>query len=153
VFVDDFIAMSQDKSRIPHFTRSILHGIEQVFPDPSITGHVNGKHPISEKKLLKGDADWVPVKEVLGWLVDGENRTIVLPEAKATAYLKEVKILMRKKKIPLARFRKIVGKLRFAALCLPAGRALMTLTPLNMALRGEPKFIGSGKKSEVHESL
>ena len=27
------------------------------------------------------------------------------------------------------------------------------MTPLNMALRGEPRFIGSGKKSEVHESL
>ena len=151
VFVDDFIAMTQDVPRIPHLTRSILQGIEQVFPEPSVTGHVNGKDPVSEKKVRKGDADWLCVKEILGWLIDGNNRTIVLPESKAKAYLKEVTMLMRKKKIPLTRFRKIVGKLRFAALCLPAGRALMT--PLNMATRGNPKFIGSGKKSEVHESL
>ena len=151
VFVDDFIAMTQDVDRIPHLTRSILQGIEQVFPDPSVTGHVNGKPPLSEKKILKGDADWMFIKEVLGWLIDGEHRTVILPESKASAYTMELTKLMRKKKIPLARFRKIVGKLRFAALCLPAGRALMT--PLNMALRGEPRFIGSGKKSEVHESL
>ena len=151
VFVDDFIAMTQDVDRIPHLTRSILQGIEQVFPDPSVTGHVNGKHPLSEKKILNGDADWLFIKEVLGWLIDGEHRTVILPESKASAYTMELRKLLRKKKIPLARFRKIVGKLRFAALCLPAGRALMT--PLNMALRGEPRFIGSGKKSEVHESL
>ena len=30
VFVDDFIAMTQDVPRIPHLTRSILQGIEQL---------------------------------------------------------------------------------------------------------------------------
>lgn len=151
VFVDDFIAMCQDVSRIKHFTRAILHGIESVFPTQEITGHVNGRAPISEKKVDKGDADWTVVKEVLGWLIDGENRTIELPEAKAQAYLAELKKLRKKKSIPLKRFREIVGKLRFAAICLPAGKALMT--PLNMALKGTPASIGNGKKSEVAESL
>lgn len=151
VFVDDFIAMCQDVERIPHLTRSILQGIEQVFPSPEVTGHVNGRTPVSEKKVMKGEADWTIEKEVLGWLIDGLHRTVILPDNKASAYIDELKKLLRKRKIPLARFRKIVGKLRFAALCLPAGKALMT--PLNMAMRGNPKDIGSGKKSEVHESL
>ena len=73
-----------------------------------------------------------------------------LPPDKAEAYATGVKGLTRKK-IPVACFHKIVGRLRFAALCLPAGRALMT--PLNMAMRGRPRKIGCGKKSEVHESL
>ena len=47
---------------------------------------------------------------------------------------------MMKKNIPLARFSKIMCKLRFAALCLPAGRALMT--PLNMAMCDTPLDIG-----------
>jgi hypothetical protein len=151
VFVDDFIAMSQDAARIPHTTRAILHGIEQVFPHPDITGHTNGKTPVSEKKVMKGEADWRVRKEVLGWLVDGRERTLELTPDKATAYAGELKKLLRRKKIPLARFRKIVGKLRFAALCLPAGRALMS--PLNRAVRGEPPSIGNGQHSEVRENL
>ena len=66
MFVDDFIAMCQNVNRIKHFTRAILHGIESVFPSQDITGHVNGRAPISEKKVDKGDADWTIVKEVLG---------------------------------------------------------------------------------------
>jgi len=66
VFVDNFIAMCQDVPRIEQLTRSILHGIEQVFPDPNITGHTGGREPLSEKKILKGEADWTPRKEVLG---------------------------------------------------------------------------------------
>ena len=87
----------------------------------------------------------------MGWLLDGDLRTVELPPDKAKAYAEEVKKLMRKKKIPLARFHKIVGKLRFDALCLPVGRGLMA--PLNMAICGTPCNIGCGKKSEVHESL
>lgn len=67
------------------------------------------------------------------------------------AYADNLKKLMQKKQIPIARFQKIVGKLCFAALCLPAGRALMT--PLNMATREDPREIGCEKASEVHESL
>lgn len=151
VFVDDFVAMCQDVPRLEHLTRSILHGVEQVFPGPDSTGHKGGKESISAKKVGQGDADWTRLKEVLGWLVDGDNRTVQLTESKAAAYTAELRKLIRKRRIPIARYRKIIGKLRFASLCLPAGRALMT--PLNYALRGDPNFVGCGKNSEVRESL
>ena len=151
VFVDDFIAMCQDVRRIPHLTRSVLHGVEQVFPGPEVTGHSQGREPVSKKKIKRGEADWTVRKVVLGWLLDGDRRTIELPDDKAKEYAEELRKLMRRKKIPVARFRKIVGKLRFAAFCLPAGRALMT--PLNMAMKGDPSSIPSGKKTEVRESL
>ena len=152
-FVDDFMVMAQAKSRLAHLSRSVMHAIEQVFPPPSVTGHVGGKDPISEKKILRGEADWETSKEVLGWLVDGDKRTVQLSPDKAEAYAKEIKLLLRKgsRRVQLKRFREIVGKLRFAALCLPTGKSFMT--PLNMALKGLPAYIGLGKKSEVREAL
>ncbi|KAL7546208.1 hypothetical protein ACHAWF_014642, partial [Thalassiosira exigua] len=143
--------MSQDVARLPKTTRAILHGIRQVFPLMGVTEHVGGRTSISEKKVKKGKADWATRKEVLGWLLDGDARTVVLPPDKAEAYTEELRKLLRKKSIPLPRFRKIIGKLRFASLCLPAGRALMS--PLNRALRGDPKVIRCGRTTEVHESL
>ena len=122
-----------------------------MFPALNVMGHTGGREPVSKKKMLRGEVDWTPKKEVLGWLLNGDKRTVELPPDKSEAYAGEVKKLTRKIKVPLACFPKIVGKLRFAALCLPAGRALMT--PLNMAMRGTPCYIGCGKKSEVHESL
>lgn len=72
-------------------------------------------------------------KEVLKWLVVGRKRTLELMPDKAAAYTSKLKKLMGRRKTPLTRFRKIVRKLRFAALCLPAGRVLMS--PLNRAVR------------------
>ena len=87
----------------------------------------------------------------MGWLLNGDKRTVELPRDKAEAYTDEVEKLMRKKIIPLACFCKIVGKLRFAALCLPVRRALMT--PLNMVMHDTTHNIRWGKKADVHESL
>ncbi|KAL7546450.1 hypothetical protein ACHAWF_009786 [Thalassiosira exigua] len=143
--------MSQDTERLPETTRAILHGIKQVFPAQDITNHAGGRMPVSEKKVKRGEADWTTTKEVLGWLLDGDKRTVVSPPDKAAAYTAELQKLLQKKSIPIARFRKIIGKLRFASLCLPAGRAL--ISPLNRELWGNPKVIASGRKSEVHESL
>jgi hypothetical protein len=150
VFVNDFIAINQGAARIPHTTQTILHGIEQVFLPPEVTGHTNGKTPVLQKKVMKGEADWQVCKEVLGWLVDGHKRTLELTLDKAVAYASKLNKLLRKKKTPLTRFWKIVGKVRFAALCLPAGRALMS--PLNRAVRREHPTIGNGQHSKVREN-
>ena len=56
----------------------MLHGVLKIFPLPSITGHLGG-YP---KKSDKLEGLWQPVKEVLGWLLDGANYTISLPLAK-----------------------------------------------------------------------
>ncbi len=86
VFVDDFIAVTDNTSRdhLENFSRAMLHGIHTVFPPPSFTGHHVGGDPISEKKLKKLEGLWEQVKEVLGWMLDGANYTIELPEAKVT---------------------------------------------------------------------
>lgn len=152
VYVDDFILMSQeDRSGLQRLTRATLHGIESIFPPISVTQHQNGREPISEKKVNKGEAHWLVEKEVLGWLLQGANRTIELPEKKAQAIVDELRKLLRKRKVGLNRLQKIVGKLRHAALAIPAGKALFTA--INMAMRGSPKVIGLGKQSEVHTWL
>ena len=43
---------------------------------PKITGHIGGKYPISMNKLLKGYYHWDSEKEILGFLVDGESKTV-----------------------------------------------------------------------------
>ena len=57
----------------------------------------------------------------------------------------------KKKKVPVKRLREIIDKLRFAAMCLPAGCSLMT--PFNMALREDLKEIGLGKKEDLYDCL
>jgi hypothetical protein len=84
--------------------RATLHAIHSVFPIPAATGTPDAKHPISEKKLAQGDARWDTKKEILGYWLDGGDRTIQLPPNRATLLLKEVKAILKKKKMPLKRF-------------------------------------------------
>ena len=58
---------------------------------------------------------------------------------------------MRKKRIPIKRFNKIMGKLWFATLCVLAGKAQMTA--FNTALKGDPEVILCGANSDVHKSF
>ena len=104
-------AIGQDVSQLGHLTRSILHGLESVFPTPDITCHANGREPLSEKKIKRGEANWTIEKKGLGWLVDGHQRTVQLLPDKTNAYLVELKKLMRKKNTHIAWFRKNVRKL------------------------------------------
>jgi hypothetical protein len=78
-------------ARRTHPARATLHEIHSVFPTPAATGTPNAKDPISENKLAKGDARWDPTKAILGYWLDGVNRTIQLPPSRAKDLLKEVK--------------------------------------------------------------
>jgi hypothetical protein len=67
VYVDDFCYASMEAKDGCHILRirhASIHGIHSVFPQPEVTGHVDGKEPISGPKLKKGDAS--PVKNI--WL-------------------------------------------------------------------------------------
>lgn len=90
-FVDDFINVAQttDEKLLRHRSRALLNAIHQVFPPPAVTGHA-GEEPISIKKLLAGDGVWAVRKEILGWVFDGAQRCIQLPEGKVTALLDEL---------------------------------------------------------------
>jgi hypothetical protein len=90
-------------------------------------------------------------KEVLGFLVEGERRTVQLPPAKATAICDELKKLLKRKNIPFKRLEKIVGKLIHACTILPTSKAL--LTPVYRSMTARPSVVGLGKASEVRAAL
>jgi hypothetical protein len=154
VYVDDFLGAcveSSDGTLLDRTARATLHGIHSIFPPPTPADPPDTKDPISEKKLLKGDARWDTIKEVLGYELDGVNRTIKLPDKKAEALLKELRKVLRKQRVPLKRFRSLVGRLQHAARILPAAKAFFT--PLNEALQGLPSFVGLGRHGEVRKAL
>ena len=134
VYVDDFIQLAQtsDPAALRHLSRALLHGIHSVFPPPAISGH-NGEDPISQKKLIEGEGLWEVRKEILGWVMDGATRCIELAEKKQAAILKELKTIIRMRSgVPFKRIEKLVGKLRHAAIGIPAGKSLFG--PVNQLL-------------------
>jgi len=154
VFVDDFILGAVENNKgtlLGRISRTALHGIHSVFPPASVTGHLNGKDPISLKKLKKGDARWASKKEILGFLVDGLARTVQLTQGKTDDICNEIRKILKKKRVAIKRFRSLIGKLRHAATCLPSIRGLFS--PLNKALHGDPTFVGLGKDSESRAAL
>jgi hypothetical protein len=90
-------------------------------------------------------------KEILGFLVNGLNRTVRLPNTKATEIISEIRKILKKKKVLLGCYRHIVGKLRNVALIMPSTRGLFS--PINKLLQGDPSTIGLGKTSEIRVAL
>jgi hypothetical protein len=154
VYVDDFLlAAVEDKEGqlLDQAARATLHAIHSVFPPPTADDAPGTKNPISEKKLAKGDARWDTIKEVLGYELNGKDRTIQLPQSKSEALLKELRKVLRKQRVPLKRFRSLLGRLQHAARILPSAKSFFT--PLNEALRGLPAFIGLSRHGEVRQAL
>jgi hypothetical protein len=154
VYVDDYIlGVVEDKNRtlLRRVARSTLYGIHSIFPPPEVTQHKGGKDSVSIKKLEKGDAKFMPLKVVLGFLLDGKGRTVRLPQDKADRICLELTRMLKKNRIPLKRFLSSVEKVSNATRILPAAKGL--LTPLYRALRGDPKMIGLGKDSELRGAL
>jgi hypothetical protein len=154
VYVDDFVigvVENEDRTLIQRVSRATLHAIHAIFPPPEVSGHVGGKDPISRKKLEKGDARFDVEKEILGFMLNGVDRTVWLAEAKAQAIAEEISKVLRKSRVPLKRFRSLMGRLQHAARILPAAKGMFS--PLNKATKGEPKEVGLGKQSETRAAL
>ncbi len=69
VYVDDFCnaaTQSLDGSHVPLIRWASIHGMHSVFPEPDVTGHQNGKDPLSKKKLDRGDGNFVSTLPA-GW--------------------------------------------------------------------------------------
>ena len=138
VYVDDFIAVAPttDRLHLRHISRTLLHSIEAIFPGPSITKSNLGP-PVSLKKL-KEEGQWATQKEVLGWLIDGEKKTITLPPSKEEKVLNLLKAARRRERpIPIKDFYKLHGKLQSASIAIACGKPL--LGPLDRAIANAVK--------------
>jgi hypothetical protein len=154
VYVDDFLqAAVEDRqgTLLERTGRATLHAIHSIFPPPTAADAPGTKDPISEKKLKKGDAQWDTIKEILGYELNGIDRTIQLPKDKAQSLQKELRKVLRKQRIPFKRFRSLVGRLQHAARILPSAKAFFT--PMNEALRGLPPFIGLSRHGDLRQAL
>ena len=80
-----------------------------------------------------------PIKEVIGFQFDGIKRTVCLPAVKAKRFIKETHTMLRRKRIPLKQLQTVVGKLRHAAVILPAARGFFT--PLNNIMKTSKRSI------------
>ena len=87
---------------------------------------MDGKEPISNPKLDKGDGNFTSNKEMIGFLFDGIKRTVHLPPAKAAVYIKEMHWILHWKSVPLKVLETVVGKLHHASIILPAARGFFT---------------------------
>eukprot|EP00978_Attheya_sp_CCMP212_P037219 scaffold174002_cov31-Attheya_sp.AAC.1 len=125
------MAQTTDRKELQRLSRCLLHAVHSIFPPPEVTGH-SGEESISMKKLLQGDGLWDMRKKILGWLFDGATRCIELLADKQERMQIEIKSILRTKRIPRKRLENIVGKLRHAAIGIPAGRGLFG--PVNDAL-------------------
>ena len=140
VFVDDFIGMTNDLSpkNMLHLSRSMLHGIHSVFPPPEVTGHTGGDS-ISEKKIAKGEGTWDGIKEILGWLFDGNAFTLQLPPEKCDKIVIQINSILKKKRVSLNTYQKLAGKLQHASFGIPGGPSLFS--PIQRAMLRDPEFI------------
>ena len=57
-----------------------MHAVDQVVFAQKDADTMHRKEAISEKKLGKGDGGWNQWKEVLGWILDTERKTLELTE-------------------------------------------------------------------------
>jgi hypothetical protein len=154
VFVDDCVLAvveNDDRKLLRRVSQATLHAIHSMFPPPEASGHAGGKDPTSRKKLEKGDARFNVEKEILGFLINGVDRTVHLSEVKMDALAKEIVTVLRKTHVPFKRFRSLLGELQHAARIIPAAKGVFS--PLNKATRGEPSRVGLGANSEVRAAL
>ena len=155
VYIDDYYVLevveNDDRSLICRVSKATLHAIHSIFPPPEVSGHKGGKDPISKKKIEKGDARFGIEKEILGFLIDGDDRTLRLSEPKAKSIANDTTKLLRKSHVPLKRFRSVLGRLQHAARIIPAAKGMFT--PLNKATVGDPAQVRVGKTSEVRAAL
>ena len=139
VYVDDSILAaveSPDGSALQRTGRAMLYTIHGLFPFIDRSGHGGFKDPISLKKLEAGDARWAPSKEFLGFLFDGQSRTMHLTQRKALGITEVITRLLIKTRELVSKFQSVVGKMRHVATILPSARSLFP--PIKRALRGHP---------------
>jgi hypothetical protein len=154
VYVDDFINVAQQdasRTQLLAISRASLHAIHEIFPPPHVTGHVDGKDPVSLKKLHKGDAQWAHKKEILGFMFDGKAKTVFLPDHKSDDLTQELDRVLKKKHLPFKRFRTLLGKLRHVAIILPGLRGLFT--PANAILGAEPPTVSLSAAAPLRQTF
>jgi hypothetical protein len=133
------IAIPTSQEQLTHMGRAIMAGIHNVFP----VDIIDRNNPISEKKLLKGEGQYVLFKTLLGFNFDGQRKPMWLEEQKRAKLLPTLHSWIRagdcKRGIPFKEFESVVAKLRHTFTALPGGQGL--LSPFNRLLKKQPRVV------------
>jgi hypothetical protein len=127
VYVDDFtsIVIPTSWEQFEHVAVAVMTGIHDIFP----ADVVDGKDPISEKKLLNGEGQYDIVKTLLGFDFDGQQKKMWLEEEKRAKLLTIIHSWLRAGKrkcgVPFVEFESVDAKLRHAFTALPGGRGIL----------------------------
>ncbi len=142
VYVNDFIGLVTPtlKEHLRHVANTILERIHNVFPPDSD----DDNDPISQKKLLKDEGQYLLLKTLLGFEFDGNAKTMWLEDAKRENLLATLQLWIQNASrgtgaIPFKQFKTIVAKLRHAFTAISAGVGL--LSPCNRILAQKPKIV------------
>jgi hypothetical protein len=153
VYVHDFmsIVIPTSQEQLEHVAMAIMTGIHDVFP----ADIVDSNDPISEKKLLKGDRQYLLFKTLLGFDFDGKRKTMWLEEEKRAKLLTILQSWLRagslNRGIPFGKFESVIAKVRHAFTALPGGRGL--LSPCNLLLKRRPPVVYFHRNASLHAAI
>jgi hypothetical protein len=124
-YIDDFIAAIQTRniSHLRHAGRALLHAINDIFPPPELTGS-QLEHPISLSKLSE-DGAWATTKEILGWTLNGESRTISISSNKFEKITQQLDALIQVPRTRSKTLEKLKGKLNWLSDAIVTGKPLL----------------------------
>ena len=127
VFVDDEIMLGQGTaSRLNRLRRVLLHANDEVFRPNDEHDGAERRHPVSLKKLLKGDACWATYKIILGWAVDSLRHTLELPPHRQERLLTILADVRGRRRLSLKQCYKLLGELCSMVMAIPGGRGLFS---------------------------
>lgn len=128
VYMDDFLGLAQGYPALRNNVRSkLFHALDNILrPLEESDSAFARKHPVSSKKLNKGDALWATRKILLGWVVDTVAQTIELPLHRVEKLHAILADLQHRKRVSLLHWQRALGELRSMTLAIPGGRGLFS---------------------------
>ena len=120
------ILIPTSREQLEHVATAIMTGIHDVFP----VDIVDSNDPISKKKLLKGEGQYLLFKTMLGFNFDSKQETMWLEEEKCAKLLTILHGWLRggscNHSMPFGEFESVIQKVRRAFTALPGGRGLLS---------------------------
>ncbi len=128
VYVDDFMSLVIPtlEGQLRHVANAVMKGIHDVFPEDS----EDETDPISLKKIRQGEGRYSTRKCILGFDLDGVDKTLWLEEEKRAMLLTILHGWLRGARrahagIPFKEFESVTAKIQHAFTALPAGKGLL----------------------------
>ena len=114
--MDNFMGMTQgDLDQQERVTKLLLRAIKEIFP----SFLEETKDSICLKKALQGDGSWLPVKEILGWILNKKQGTLRHLEKCHLEMQELLNISSNQRRISVDMLRRLIGKLCSLYLAVP----------------------------------